>query len=536
VNRRLLAGLAAATAVSLTLPAVAAPRADTTRIDLLTESVVYGDLGPARGDAKAVAARALAAYDDRLGVDAARFRFDSVRHSLIGTHVRGSEQRGGVPVAGTDALVTIADGRVVQVAAHGAGDVTGTAVASPVGAATALTHALAAAHARTTLVPSTVTRVLVPTAGRLVDTYRVTVLSTKVAATYDVSAATGRVLGVRDERKFVDGKATAFDPNPIQSSRNGKLREPGVDTAGVDTDLPSAELDKTMKTLPLKGLEATALLAGKLTGPWADVVGPTLPASLTGEFAFKRHEPGFETTMAYAHVDRIQRYFQSLGFSPKREMGVNDEPQNLVTVRVETYDNSFYQPGNDVIVYGTGGVDDAEDAEVIVHEYGHAVQDAQVPGWGSGHEGGAMGEGFGDFLAGAYFARTSGGYGDVCIADWDATSYSTGKPPCLRRMDSTKKYPKDMTSQNEKADSVHADGELWSSYLWRLRSYLGTSAVQRSDNVIKLVLTSHELLTPQADFADAIAALRAAAKRLKQPAWAKYVDAAAKATTMPYKG
>lgn len=535
MNRRLLAGLAAATVVSVALPALAVPRADT-RIDLLTDSVVYGDLGPARGDAKAVAAKALAAYDDRLGVDASRFRFDSVRTSLIGTHVRGAEHRAGVRVAGTDALVTIADGRVVQVAAHGAGNVAGTAVASPVSAATALTSALAAARAKTTLTPSNVTRLLVPTAGRLVDTYRVTVLSTKVAATYDVSAATGRVVAVRDEKKYVDGKATAFDPNPIQSSRNGKLRQPGVDEAGVDTDLPSADLDKTMKTLPLKGLDSTALLAGKLTGPWADVLGPTLPGSLTGEFAFKRHEPQFETTMAYAHIDRLQRYFQSLGFSSKRETGVNDEPQNLVTLHLESYDNSFYQPGNDIIVFGTGGVDDAEDAEVIVHEYGHAVQDAQVDGWGATHEGGAMGEGFGDFLAGTYYARTSRGYGDVCIADWDATSYSTASPPCLRRMDSKKKYPKDMTSQNEKTDSVHADGELWSSYLWRLRSYLGKSAVQRSDNVIKLVLTSHELLTPQADFSDAIAALRMAAKRLKQPSWAKYVDIAAKATTMPVKG
>src|SRR3712207_9483554 len=105
--------------------------------------------------------------------------------------------------------------------------------------------------------------------------------------------------------------------------------------------------------------------------------------------------------MAYAHIDRLQRYFQSLGFKPQLERGVNAEPQKLVTLRIESYDNSFYQPMNDVIAFGTGGVDDAEDAEVIVHEYGHAVQDAQVQGWGSAHDGGAMADGSGDFLAAA---------------------------------------------------------------------------------------------------------------------------------------
>ena len=28
--------------------------------------------------------------------------------------------------------------------------------------------------------------------------------------------------------------------------------------------------------------------------------------------------------------------------------------------------------------------DDAQDADVICHEYGHSIQDNQVPGWGQG--------------------------------------------------------------------------------------------------------------------------------------------------------
>jgi Zn-dependent metalloprotease len=49
-------------------------------------------------------------------------------------------------------------------------------------------------------------------------------------------------------------------------------------------------------------------------------------------------------------------------------------------------------------------VDDAEDADVIVHEYGHAIQADQVPGFGAGGDAGGMGEGFGDYLAGTISA------------------------------------------------------------------------------------------------------------------------------------
>jgi hypothetical protein len=527
VTPRLIAAIAAAATVTVALPALAAPRA-AERLDLLAAHTAYGDLGPGRGDPRAVAARTLKAFAGRLHVDAARFRFDTVQQSPIGTHVRGVEVRGGVPVYGTAALVSIVDGRVWQVSAYGAGNVAGGPVASPVPALTALTSALRAAHVTTTLVPSNVDRVLMPVAGRLVDTYRVGVLAERpaVARTFDVAAADGRVLAVTDDNAYVDGTATVFDPNPVVTSRNTALREPGVDVAGADTDLDSAELTKQLKTLPLKGLSATDLAAGKLTGPWVDVVGPTLP-STDGKFTFTRGMPGFEATMVYAHLDRLQRYIQSLGFTPQRETGVNAEPQTVVTARAETYDNSFYQPANDVIVYGTGGVDDAEDAEVIVHEYGHAIHDAQVPGWGVSHEGGSMGEGWGDFLAASYYARTSGGFGDLCVAEWDSTSYSSTKPPCLRRMDSRKKYPDDM------ANEVHADGEMWSATLWRLRALLPGTAVQKSDNVLRLVLTSHFLLTKNAGFGDAVAALRLAAAKLKHPEWAKLVNKAANVAHLP---
>ena len=91
---------------------------------------------------------------------------------------------------------------------------------------------------------------------------------------------------------------------------------------------------------------------------------------------------------------------------------------------------------------GRGGVDDAEDPEAIWHEFGHAIQDDQVPNWvrrsraapwarlrrlhGCHHE---PGDGRGHRVAPT-----------ACVMDWDATSYTVGEPHCLRRTDGDKDF------------------------------------------------------------------------------------------------
>jgi hypothetical protein len=368
---------------------------------------------------------------------------------------------------------------------------------------------------------------LVRRGGRLVDTRSVHVLSLSpaLAATVEVDSASGAVARILDSNLYLKGSTKAFDPNPIVSTKDKTLRQPGETQQPADPDLDSPELTAARVELPLKELDPTALAAGRLEGPWVSVVSEGMQ-SLDGNFDLTRSDPRFEATMAYAHLDRVQRYFRSLGFTGNK--GANAESQDVVAMPIQGFDNSFYQPGNDVMVMGAGGVDDGEDAEVIVHEYGHAVHDAQVPGWGETHEGGAMGEGWGDFLAASYYARTiSKGFQDKCLMEWDSTSYSTDDPTCLRRLDRNMKYPE------HKDDEIHLAGQMWAGFLWTLRAKLGKNSIQRSDRSIKLVLTSHELLSPSAEFGDAVAALRKAAKALGHDGWARKVDRAANKWELP---
>ena len=503
-------------------------------------SVLRGDLGAADGaSVRATARSALEQAATRLGVRASDFRFDSVRHSIVGVHVRGREYRAGVPVEGTWAAVHIVDGRIWQVEARGSAGIPGEPAADPIDSAAAI-DAAASGLALDRLIGRPVAhRLLVPQGDRLADVWRVSLVSSAppLAATVAVDAATGRILTVRDDRASEAAPtATVFDPNPIVTLKNKEVRQPGVDEGGVDTDLDSEELTSALVELPLKDLDTASLPLGRLVGPYADVQGPAPLVSVDGNFAFTKSDARFEATMAYAHIDRLQRYFMSLGFTGKS--GANNEPQKIYALPIVGFDNSFYQPGNDIIVLGAGGVDDGEDAEVIVHEYGHAVHDDQVPGWGETAEGGAMGEGWGDFLAAAYYAKRSKGFQDECVAEWDATSYSDDDPTCLRRVDGTKVYPDDIQ------DEVHADGEFWSAFLWRMRDRLvpkknaakmsaARLANAKSDAAIRLVLTSHEFLSPDAEFSDGVAALKTAAQALGHAEWVRSIDRSAGEANLP---
>lgn len=486
---------------------------------------VYGDLGPASADVKATALSALNRFGSQLHIDAARLQPETVRHSILGTHVRGRSFAHGLPIDGSAWLVSIVNGRVIQVEAH---DVT--LPVAPVRPVISSVSAVAAAVARVlattnAAVAPKAERLLVADHGTLRDTWRVWTLAQHGAARVDVDAVTGKVRTVTDSAKHADGNATLYDPNPVVTLKDNTLRDPSLDAdiLGILPEQTNAKLNSALRLMPIKDVNQTLSYAGVLQGPWVNVVGSVPFTSL--DMRFNRTDPRFTAAMSYAHIDRYQRYLQDvLGFTGQN--GVNNESQ-LVLAPSQPQDNSFYQPGNDLINFGNGGVDDAEDAEVILHEYGHAMQDAQVPGWGDTEEGGAMGEAFGDFQSAAYFARTSGGFQDLCVADWDATSYSTTKPPCLRRMDSMKQYPKDLEKE------VHADGEMWSSFLWRVRAALAKKTVQRSDLALKLVIASHELQTPETDFRHGVAALKSAARILGHKEWVPLITKAAAVNGMP---
>src|SRR2546423_2810518 len=302
-----------------------------------------------------------------------------------------------------------------------------------------------------------------------------------------VAAATGAVLAVESLIKHVDGSGRVFEPNPVVALQNEAL------TDANNADL--AAFGPAYKNVTLTRLDGS----GQLRGSFAANVSSRAVKSATNAFVFNRSQAGFEQTMGYYHINRAQEYIQSLGFTD-----VNNEGQKYRTTGLND-DNSFYDPATDRITYGTGGVDDAEDAEVIWHEYGHAIQDAQVPGFGSTEESGAIGEGFGDYWAftmSTAVSRNTAATPLACIADWDSTSYTTGTPHCLRRVDGAKVYPRDVEGE------VHADGEIWSRALFDIHAALGRT------NANRVILESQFSFAPDTTFRAAAQATVATAQQM----------------------
>lgn len=253
------------------------------------------------------------------------------------------------------------------------------------------------------------------------------------------------------------GTASVFMVNPVQSSGDQNLVDDNDSAAAV----PASEY----ASVQLRNLDGSGYLTGKYVTVQSSTGTPAYSA--TNTFIFNRHEDQFEQVMAYFWINQAQEYLQSLGFGTTLRP-VNAEQQ---VVKINQYggDNSYQTDKPFRIRMGKGGVDDAEDAEVIVHEYGHAVHQAQVPGYGTSLDAGAIGEAWGDYLSITVGLDAAQQYGwpvradQACTMDWDATSYTSTVPHCLRRVDTN-------LTVADRRGQVHYDGMIWSRALWDMRN------------------------------------------------------------------
>ncbi len=206
------------------------------------------------------------------------------------------------------------------------------------------------------------------------------------------------------DKTTVSGSALVFDPDPRTTLMNDALQ----DSSSAATFDP-AYFNRTMQGLTLDGG------VYYLDGPWVSITNlpaepPLTPVSTTtnGIWTAKRGKNAFNDAMCYFHIDQNQRYIQSLGFT--NNSSILAEPILVDSDGANGDDNSWYTYSRGVkyIAFGHGGVDDAEDADVILHEYGHALTHDIVSSWGGGDTG-AIGEGFGDYWGGSYSWITTNG-------------------------------------------------------------------------------------------------------------------------------
>jgi len=422
------------------------------------------------------------AWEIGLKLDLSDLALVDEQSGLGGVRTRFQQMLLGLPVYESNISVNQSNsGEVQALYSNYYSALTGDTATATVTQAAAEGVAIAAAGIQSTRLPTTAELVFYPLAdGTAALAWKLVVFSDAPLGDFLtlVGATSGKLLLQENRIAFDTGSALVYVPNPMQQSGNLGLSDAG--------DTASTALNNGRVAVTLLGLDPGI---GTLKGEYVDLVGLAgglaVPDAdeVSRVYNYDRSDDRFEQATIYHSIDSIQRYFHSLGFDDDTGAvnGIRDFP-TLAHAHWNTADQSFYSTGDNAVHFGDGGVDDGEDADVVAHEYGHAVQHDQNSCWGGG-EMGAMGEGFGDYLAASFYNDDGNvayqSANAACVAEWDATSYSPTSPPCLRRVDGTKTHPADVTG------AVHADGEIWSAALWNLRTAVGATATDQ------MVLESH---------------------------------------------
>ena len=253
-------------------------------------------------------------------------------------------------------------------------------------------------------------------------------------------------------------KAKVFLPNPITSSHSNY--------GSIFTDQNDA--NSTALEAQLKDVTFTARFENGVFYLQNDyltiteISNPPYPITLSAipQFYYNRSHYQFEDINAFYHLAFQLEYLKKLGYK-----------KLIPTIRVDTHglqgaDQSLFKFLSlpNTIEYGIGGVDDAEDAEVVVHEYGHALSQSASPNTtvNATIERLAMEEGWADYLAVSHFKKLDA-YNWEKIFDWDGhNEFWEGINTSTQ-----KHYPEDMQNRRD------ADRELWSTPLLCISDKLG---------------------------------------------------------------
>lgn len=317
-----------------------------------------------------------------------------------------------------------------------------------------------------------------PQQGELIAAYKVNSYAYASTESYELilDAATGEELQKTDIRAYhnhqtmadTTGQGRVFLPNPCTAAGASY----GTQFSNND-DMHLPIFETYMDTIELKDLkyENGQFL---LEGPYVKLMEFSIPnvppvSSTDGDFFFNRSETGFEDVMAYYHIDTFQRYVQRLGYT---------DLYSTTPILVDAHgaagnDQSSFST-NGRIQYGTNyaasneHVDDAEDADVIIHEYGHALSHAAAPNTRSGNQRIGLEEGYCDYFAAAYSYDIRSDYGWDKVFNWDGhNEFWAG-----RSANTSRKFS---TSGLGRYDYA----EIWSSAMMRLRQDIGATECDR---------------------------------------------------------
>lgn len=255
-------------------------------------------------------------------------------------------------------------------------------------------------------------------------------------------------------------KAFVFFPDPLTSAHH-PYGSPYIDSG--DASIPELNAERFEKTMTVTIIDDTLYLQNK----WFTMVpgsgfNPTVLAK-KDVYDFPRSNPSFEDANVWFHLNNFREYVNGLGMDAitNHEMNVNSH-YNTDENSDFSYNGSKYD-----LHFGTGGVDDAEDPDVIIHEYCHSLSHTASPVIPAG-ERDALEEGLCDYFACSY-SKSINKYNWQQLYNWDGHNPFWSGRWCV----TGKVYPKNITG------SRYKDGELWAGTLMEVDSAIGRDAANK---------------------------------------------------------
>ena len=268
----------------------------------------------------------------------------------------------------------------------------------------------------------------------------------------------------------VNGTGLVFDTDPLTTATTTYGGNYADNGDASNAQLVAEQQNVTLLDITFSGGQH------RLIGPYAEIQDFENPlrglfTQASSVFNYDRQANNFEAVNVYYHIDKSMRYINvTLGCNImpyQYTTGVRFDPSGL-----NGADNSHYLGGSGRLAFGDGGVDDAEDADVILHELGHGIHDWATVGGLSQVNG--LSEGSGDYWANSY--KRSLGYWTTAnqqyywVFGWDGHNPFWGG----RVTNYGASYPGGLTG------FIHTDGQIWSTCCLLIWEQIGRQKMDKA--------------------------------------------------------
>ncbi len=223
-----------------------------------------------------------------------------------------------------------------------------------------------------------------------------------------------------------------------------------------------------------------------LENQWVQIEDFDLPTILpatsnTPNFVFNRSQSGFEDVNVLYHITAFHDYISSIGYDTLMDDGIKVDTHGMLGG-----DNSMFNRngGDPTLDFGPGGIDDAEDADVIIHEYSHALSWSANNNDNMNTQRSGLDEGVGDYFATSY-SRSLNPFNWEKVFSWDGNAVGWNG----RVANTAANYPS--------AGNIYAIGEIWNAAMSAIWTDLGQIVTD------KLMLESLHFFTNTTNLAEA---------------------------------